>query len=85
MMSRRKTLPSFNSSPDGDGLEGERALAQAGDHCLPAGLNTLGDGDLALAGEQPNRAYLAQIHVHRVVAALDRPCDAHYGIRGVAR
>ena len=59
-------------APDGDGLEGERALAQAGDHRLAAGLNTLGDGDLALAREQANRAHLTQIHAHRVVGALDR-------------
>ena len=42
-------------APDGDGLEGERALAQAGDHRLAAGLNTLGDGDLALARESHAR------------------------------
>ena len=40
-------------APDVDGLEGERALAQAGDHRLPAGLNTLGDGDLTLARSSP--------------------------------
>jgi hypothetical protein len=38
--------------------------------CLMA--PTLGDGNLALAREQPNRAHLAQIHAHRVVGALDR-------------
>jgi hypothetical protein len=58
-------------APDDDGLEGERAFAQTGDHCLKAGLDALGDGDLALAREQPNRAHLAQIHAQRVVGALD--------------
>src|SRR6266581_2444937 len=59
-------------APNADGLEGERALAQAGDHRFAAGLNTLGDGGLALAREQPDRAHLAQIQAHRVVGALDR-------------
>ena len=68
-------------APDGDGLEGERALAQAGDHRLAAGLDTLGDGDLALAGEQLNRAHLTQIHAHRVVAALDRLLGLGFGRR----
>ena len=47
-------------APDDDGLEGERALAQAGDHRLAAGLDALGDGDLALARQaarpSPSRA-----------------------------
>ena len=68
-------------APDDDGLEGERALAQAGDHRLAAGLNTLGDGNLALAREQPNRAHLAQIHAHRVVGALDRLLGLGFGRR----
>ena len=68
-------------APDDDGLEGERALAQAGDHRLAAGLNTLGGGDLALAREQPNRAHLAQIHAHRVVGALDRLLGLGFGRR----
>ena len=68
-------------APDDDGLEGERALAQAGDHRLAAGLNTLGDGDLALAREQPDRAHLAQIHAHRVVGALDRLLGLGFGRR----
>jgi hypothetical protein len=37
------------AAPDDDCLEGERALAQAGDHGVPAGLDALGDGNLALA------------------------------------
>src|SRR6266540_5320742 len=39
-------------APNDDGLESERALAQAGDHRLAAGLDALGDRDLALAREQ---------------------------------
>ncbi len=57
-------------APDDDGLEGERALAQPGDHRLAAGLDALGDGDLALAGEKLDRAHLAQIHAHGIVGAL---------------
>ena len=68
-------------APDDDGLEGERALAQPGDHRLAAGLNTLGGGDLALAREQPNRAHLAKIHAHRVVGALDRLLGLGFGRR----
>ena len=36
-------------APDDDGLEGQRALAEALDHRLAAGLDALGDGDFALA------------------------------------
>ena len=47
-------------APDDDGLEGERALAQPGDHRLAAGLDALGDRDLALARQaappSPSRA-----------------------------
>ena len=57
-------------APDDDGLEGQRALAQAGDHGLAAGLDALGDGDLALAGQQLDRAHLAQIHADGIVGAL---------------
>ena len=57
-------------APDDDGLEGQRAFAQAGDHRLAAGLDALGDGDLALAREQLDRAHVAQVHAHGVVGAL---------------
>jgi hypothetical protein len=53
-----------------DGLERQQALAQAGDHRLAAGLDALGDGDLALAGEQLDQTHLAQIHAHGIVGAL---------------
>ena len=59
-------------APDDDGLEGQRALAQAGDHRLAAGLDALGDGDFALARQQLHRAHFAQIHAHRIVGALGR-------------
>ena len=59
-------------APDDDGLERQRALAQAGDHRLAAGLDALGDGDFALARQQLDRAHFAQIHPHRIVGALGR-------------
>ena len=59
-------------APDDDGLEGQRALAQARDHRLAAGLDALGDGDFALARQQLDRAHLAQIHAHRIVGAVGR-------------
>ena len=59
-------------APDDDGLEGERALAQAGDHGLAAGLDALGDGDLAFARQQLNGAHVAQIHANGIVRAVGR-------------
>ena len=59
-------------APDDDGLEGQRAFAQPGDHRLAAGLDALGDGDLALARQQLDRAHLAQVHAHGIVGALGR-------------
>ena len=50
---------------------GERALGDAADHHVAAGLDALGDGDLALAGEQLDAAHLAQIHAHGIVGAAD--------------
>ena len=58
-------------APDHDGLEGQGALAQAADHGVAAGLDALGDGDLALAGEQLDRAHLAQVHAHGIVGAVE--------------
>ena len=57
-------------APDDDGLEGQRAFAQARDHRLAAGLDALGDGDFALARQQFDRAHLAQIHADGIVGAL---------------
>jgi hypothetical protein len=53
-------------------VEGDRALAQAPDHRVAAGLDALGDGDLALAGEQFDRTHLAKIHADGIVGAIDR-------------
>ena len=58
--------------PADDRVEGDRAFAQAPDHDVAAGLDALGDRDLALAGEQLDRAHLAQVHADRVVGAVDR-------------
>ena len=58
-------------APDHDRLEGQRALAQAADHGVAAGLDALGDGDFALARKQLDRAHLAQVHAHRVVGAVE--------------
>jgi hypothetical protein len=58
--------------PVDDRVEGDRAFAQAPDHRVAAGLDALGDGDLALAGEQLDRAHLAQVHADRIVGAVDR-------------
>ena len=59
-------------APDDDRLEGERAFAQPRDHRLAAGLDALGDRDLALAREELDRAHLAQVHAHGIVGALAR-------------
>jgi hypothetical protein len=69
-------------APDDDGLEGQRAFAQAGDHRLAAGLDALGDGDFALARQKLHRAHLAQIHAHRVVGAVGRLFLGDGGDRG---
>src|SRR5262249_1296364 len=66
-------------APDDDGLEGERALAQAGDHRFAAGLDALGNRDLALAREKLNRAHFAQIHAHRMLRALGRLLGLGFG------
>src|SRR3984957_4071830 len=68
-------------APDDDGLEGQRAFAEPGDHRLAAGLDALGNGDFALSGEQLHRAHLAQIHAHRVVGALGRLARLGFGQR----
>ncbi len=53
--------------PVDDGAEGQRAFAKPADHHIAAGLDPLGDRDLALAGEQLHAAHLAQIHPHRII------------------
>src|SRR5262249_1088208 len=58
--------------PDDDGLEGERALAERRHHGLAAGLDTLGDSNLAFARKEFHRAHVAEVHAHRVVSSLGR-------------
>ena len=57
-------------APDDDGLEGQRAFAQARDHRLAAGLDALCDRDFAFARQQLDGAHLAQIHADGIVGAL---------------
>ena len=59
-------------APDDDGLEGERALAQARDHGLATRLDTLCDRDFARARKQVHGAHFAQINAHGIVGALRR-------------
>src|SRR5262249_54602260 len=47
-------------APNNDGLKGERAFAQPGDHRFATSLDTLRDGNLAFAREQLHRAHFAQ-------------------------
>ena len=54
-------------TPIDDGAQRHRTFTDGADHALAAGLDALGDGDLALAREQLDIAHLAQIHTHRVV------------------
>ena len=50
-----------------DLLDGDRRVEHDLQHAPLALLDALGDLDLALAGEQRDRAHLAQVHAHRVV------------------
>jgi hypothetical protein len=52
-------------APDRDGLERQRAFAEARDHRVAPGLDPLGDGDLAFAAQQFDRTHLAQVHADR--------------------
>src|SRR5262249_22271571 len=56
--------------PDDNGLEGKWALAQPRDHGLAAGLDALGNGDLALARNEFHQGHFAQVHAYRVVCSL---------------
>ena len=66
-------------APDDDGLEGERALAQAGDHRFAAGFDALGDGHFALARKQLDRPHCAQIHAHGIIGAHGRLFGLGFG------
>ena len=71
MTSRSRMRPGRQLvAPHHDGFEGQGAFAQAADHGVAAGLDALGDGDLALARQQLDRAHLAQVHAHRIVGAV---------------
>ncbi len=59
------------TAPADDRAHGQRAFAQRLEHGVAAGLDPLGDLDLALAREQLDRAHLAQVHAHRVVGAAE--------------
>ena len=59
-------------TPDGDGLKRQRAFAEARDHRVAAGLDPLGDGNLALARQKFDRPHLAQIHADRIIGAVER-------------
>ena len=57
-------------APDDDGLERQRTFAKARDHRFAAGLDPLGDGDLALARQKFDRTHLAQVHAHGIVGPV---------------
>ena len=57
--------------PFDDGAHGERALADAADHHLAAGLDALGDRNLALTRQQLHAAHFAQVHAHGIVGAAE--------------
>ena len=72
-MSRSRIFPSLSSSRQmmmAWKVSGD--FAQARDHRLAAGLDALGDGDLALARQELDGAHLAQIHPDRIVGAVHR-------------
>src|SRR5216684_3756688 len=70
-------------APDDDGLEGERTLAQAGDHRFAAGLDALGNGDLALARQKlhggQHRVDLVMGHVAAFLGGADELLDRGVG------
>ncbi len=57
-------------APDRDRLKGQRALAEAQDHGVAAGLDPFRDGDFALTRQQFDRAHFAQVHTHRIVGPV---------------
>ncbi len=54
-------------------LDDHRRARQRLHHPELAALDALGDGHLALAGQQGHGAHLAQVHAHRVVRLFQRP------------
>ncbi len=75
-------------TPDGDGLEGQRAFAKPRDHRIAPGLDPFGNRDFAFARQQLDRAHFAQIHAHGVIGAVQlfglgrRNRDITYASRG---
>ncbi|MCY1484950.1 hypothetical protein D9M68_185640 [compost metagenome] len=59
-------------APDDQRLERQRALTETGDHRLAASLDALGNRDFAFAGQEFDRAHLAQIHADRIVGTIGR-------------
>src|SRR5262245_5578140 len=59
-------------APNDDGLERQRTFTQTRYHRLAAGLDTLGDRDLALTREQLHRAHVARVHAHGIVRTFRR-------------
>ena len=57
-------------APDDDGLERQRAFAEARDHGFTAGLDALRNGDFAFARQEFDGTHLAQVHAHGIVGAL---------------
>ena len=56
-------------TPAGNRLNRHRALAQTVNHNRFAGLNTLGNGNFSVAGQQLDRPHFLKIHPHRVIIA----------------
>src|SRR3546814_6798126 len=57
-------------APRQQGADGQRALADAADHLLAAGLDALGDGDLALARQQFHRAHRSEEHTSELQSLM---------------
>ncbi|MNU71706.1 hypothetical protein D3C71_611410 [compost metagenome] len=68
---KRRALIQF-VAPDDQRLERQRAFAKARNHRFAAGLDTLGDGDFALARQKLDGTHFAQIHAHRVIGTVGR-------------
>jgi len=57
-------------APDGDRLKCQRALAEAGDHCVSAGFDPFGNRNFAFTAQQFDAAHLAQVHAYRIVRTV---------------
>src|SRR5579871_1140905 len=63
-----------------DLLDYHRGARERLDHGVLTTFNAARDLDFALAGEQRNRAHLAQVHAHRVVDLLTTPAGSSRSI-----